>query len=381
MPAWPTEQAKEPKERWEGTTEAHPDARRGRGVLSNAVGRYEPETREIADDGWDNMDAPPPPLRTTVQADTTKTIIARNQSPDINFDRSINPYRGCEHGCVYCFARPTHAYLGYSPGLDFESKLFAKPNAAALLEGELSKRGYRCKPMAMGTNTDPFQPIERQYLITRSVLEVLAKFNHPVTIVTKSALVVRDIDILAPMAAKGLARVALSITTLDPHLARTMEPRASTPARRLLALKSLSEAGIPTSVMFAPTIPGLNDHEMDAVLSAARAAGADSAGYVMLRLPLEVKDLFREWLEAAVPQRASKVMSLVRSMRGGKDYDAEWRTRQRGTGPIADAVRDRFRLAYKRLGFSENPPALDCTQFRVPPSSAVKNDGRQMSLF
>jgi DNA repair photolyase len=366
---------------WEGTTRAHPDARRGRGAVSNAVGRYEPEAREAMDDGWDNLDLPPPPLRTTVQNDTTKTIIARNQSPDISFDRSINPYRGCEHGCIYCFARPTHAYLGYSPGLDFETKLLAKPNAAALLTAELSKRSYTCRPMAMGTNTDPFQPAERQFGITRSVLEVLAKFNHPVTIVTKSALVMRDIDILAPMAKKGLARVALSITTLDRHLARIMEPRASTPTRRLLAVKTLSEAGIPTSVMFAPTIPGLNDHEMDAVLAAARAAGADTAGYVMLRLPLEVKDLFREWLVENVPQRAAKVMSLVRSMRGGKDYDSEWRTRQRGEGPIADAVRDRFRLAYKRLGFSEEPADLDCSQFRVPPASERGAETRQLSLF
>jgi DNA repair photolyase len=346
------------------------------------VGRFERETRELADDGWDNLDQPPPPLRTTVQADSTRTIIARNESPDIGFDRSINPYRGCEHGCSYCFARPTHAYLGLSPGLDFETRLFAKPDAAVLLENELRARRYQCRVMAMGTNTDPYQPVERHYGITRSVLEVLARFQHPVSIVTKSALVMRDIDILAPMAAKRLARVALSITTLDRHLARKMEPRASTPARRLMALKALSDAGIPTTVMFAPVIPGLNDHELDAVLSAARAAGAETAGYVMLRLPLEVKDLFREWLDEAVPARAARVMSLVRNMRGGKDYDSAWQTRQRGTGPIAEAVRDRFRLAQKRLGYGAARFDLDCGQFRVPNAPRPERpDERQLSLL
>jgi DNA repair photolyase len=361
---------------------AHPDARRGRGSASNTVGRYEREQREACDDGWDNMDAPPPPLRTTVQRDSTRTIIARNQSPDIGFDRSINPYRGCEHGCSYCFARPTHAYLGLSPGLDFETKLFMKPDAATLLANELSARKYRCRVMAMGTNTDPYQPVERHYKITRGILEVLARFNHPVSIVTKSALVMRDIDILAPMAAKGLAQVTLSITTLDRQLARKMEPRASTPSRRLAALKALSDAGIPTTVMFAPAIPGLNDHELDAVLAAARAAGAEGAGYAMLRLPLEVKDLFREWLEDAVPARAGRVMTLIRSARDGKDYDPAWYTRQRGSGPIADMVRNRFHLAHKRLGFDANPRALDCSQFKVPADLVpAAKDARQLSLF
>jgi len=356
--------------------------RRGRGAISNAVSRYEAETRETCDDGWDNLDAPPPPLRTEVRIDSTRTIIARNQSPDINFDRSINPYRGCEHGCSYCFARPTHAYLGMSPGLDFETKIFAKPEAATLLERELRSRKYICRPMAMGTNTDPYQPVERQYGITRKVIQVLSKTNHPLTIVTKSALVMRDIDILASMAERRLVRVALSITTLDRQLARKMEPRASTPGRRLMALKALSDAGIPTQVMFAPAIPGLNDHELDSVLAAARAAGAQTAGYVLLRLPIEVKDLFKEWLTDAVPHRASRVINLIRSMRGGKDYDPAWQSRQRGDGPIADALRDRFRLARKRLGYNERASELDCKQFCPPgggPSAAAQE--RQLSLF
>ena len=363
---------------WEGTTRPHPDARRGRGAVSNAAGRFEPEAREYADDGWDNMDVPAPPLRTTVQVDATRTIIARNTSPDIGFDRSINPYRGCEHGCIYCFARPTHAYLGMSPGLDFESRLFAKPEAAALLDKALRAPKYQPRTMAMGTNTDPYQPIERQYQITRSVLEVLARFNHPVSIVTKSALVMRDIDVLAPMAAKGLARVALSVTSLDAHLSRKMEPRASTPTRRLAALRALHEAGIPTAVMFAPTIPGLNDHEMESVLTAARDMGVSEAGYVMLRLPIEVKDLFREWLDAEVPERATRVMSLVRTMRGGKDYDPEWGTRMHGVGPIAEMIRDRFRIACTKLGLNKTARsfALDTTQFRVPHTA-----GTQLSLF
>jgi len=374
-------QSPAPRAPWEGSVRAHPDIRRGRGASSNAVGRFEREQREVTDDGWDNMDAPAPPLRTTVQRDSTRTIIARNQSPDIGFDRSINPYRGCEHGCSYCFARPTHAYLGLSPGLDFETKLFMKPDAAVLLTNELRARKYQCRVMAMGTNTDPYQPVERHYGVTRSILEVLARFNHPVSIVTKSALVTRDIDILAPMAAKGLARVALSITTLDRHLARKMEPRASTPARRLAALRALNDAGIPTTVMFAPAIPGLNDHELDSVLAAARASGAEGAGYVMLRLPLEVKDLFKEWLEDAVPGRAGRVMSLIRSARDGKEYDAAWYSRQRGTGPIADMVRNRFHMAHKRLGFVANSRALDCSQFKVPDDLSPSPDTRQLSLF
>jgi DNA repair photolyase len=355
---------------------AHPDARRGRGAVGNPSGRYDKEHRENFDDGWDNVDLPPPPLKTQVLKDTSRTIIARNTSPDISFDRSINPYRGCEHGCIYCFARPTHAYLGMSPGLDFESKIFMKPDAAALLDKALRAPSYQCKTMAMGTNTDPYQPVERKYKITRSILEVLQKFNHPVGIVTKSALITRDIDILAAMAEKRQARVALSITTLDATLARKMEPRASTPTRRLEAIRQLSAAGIPTAVMFAPTIPALNDHEMENVLEAASDAGATSAGYVMLRLPFEVRDLFQEWLADAVPDRAKHVMTLVRSMRDGRDYDPEWHTRQQGKGPIADLINRRFKLACQRLGLNKDRAEIDHSQFKAP-----LQVGDQLSLF
>jgi DNA repair photolyase len=359
-----------------GTHGAHPDARRGRGAVGNPSGRCEREHREVADDGWDNVDAPPPPLRTTVIRDTSRSIIARNQSPDIPFDRSINPYRGCEHGCSYCFARPSHSFLGFSPGLDFESKILIKPDAALLLDKALRADGYACRTMAMGTNTDPYQPVERKHQITRSVLQVLAKFNHPVSIVTKSALVTRDIDILGAMAAKSLVKVALSITTLDAKLARKMEPRASTPTRRLEAIKQLNAAGIPTAVMFAPVIPALNDHEMESVLEAARDAGASEAGYVMLRMPLEVRDIFQEWLLDAVPGRAQHVMTLMRAMRNGRDYDPEWGTRMRGQGPIADAVARRFELACRRLGLNERSYRLDNSQFKAPPQA-----GDQLTLF
>src|ERR1700691_5120702 len=270
---------------------------RGRGALSNASSRYDHETRVLVDDGWQNDDELPP-LKTEVLRDSSRTIITRNKSPDISFEQSINPYKGFEHGCIYCFARPTHAYLGMSPGADFESRLFAKPNAAELLAKELSAPGYIPKVIAMGTNTDPYQPIEKKMRITRSVLEVLRDFRHPVAIVTKSPLILRDLDILSDMARMGLAKAALSVTTLDRKLARMMEPRAGTPARRLQAIQGLAEAGVPAGVMFAPAIPALNDHEMEPVLTAARESGARSAGYVLLRLPLEIKDLFREWLEA-----------------------------------------------------------------------------------
>ncbi len=360
----------------EGTIGVHPEGRRGRGAVSNASGRYETTGRVPLDDGWDNLDEPPPPLKTQMIRDSTRTIIARNTSPDIGFDRSINPYRGCEHGCTYCFARPTHTYLGMSAGLDFESKIFYKPDAAMLLEKELRAPNYKCRTMAMGTNTDPYQPAERHYKITRSILEVLQRFKHPIGFVTKSALITRDIDILAPMAAESLAKAALSVTSLDPHLARKMEPRASTPARRIEALKQMSAAGIPTTVMFAPLIPGLNDHELESVLQAAKDAGVTSAGYVMLRLPLEVKDLFQEWLAAEVPERASRVMSLIRSTRNGKDYDSKWGERQVGNGPIADAAAARFQLACKRLGFNEDRKRLDTTKFHPPPQA-----GDQLALF
>jgi DNA repair photolyase len=357
-----------------------PSVARGRGALSNTVGRYERQNRVLVDDGWDDgwrdEDLTPPPLRTEVIRDATRTIIARNKSPDISFDQSINPYRGCEHGCIYCFARPTHAYLGLSPGIDFESRLFAKPNAAALLVKELSAPGYIVKTIAMGTNTDPYQPLEKKMRITRSILEVLREFRHPVGIVTKSPLILRDMDILGEMAEMGLAKVALSVTTLDRKLARMMEPRAGTPSRRLQAIKALSDAHIPTGVMFAPAIPALNDGEMEAVLSAAAEAGARSAGYVLLRLPLEIKDLFREWLEGNVPDRARHVMSLVRSMRGGKDYDSQWNTRMRGTGPYAEMMARRFHLAVKRLGLNQPSKPLDIGKFKRPPRV-----GEQLALL
>jgi DNA repair photolyase len=356
------------------------DTLKGRGAISNAVGRFEKQTRFEVDDGWDDgwraEDDAPPVLRTEVIHDATRTIIARNKSPDISFDQSINPYRGCEHGCIYCFARPSHAYLGMSPGVDFESRLFAKPNAAQLLAKELNAPGYVPKVVAMGTNTDPYQPLEKKMRITRSILEVLRDFKHPVAIVTKSPLVLRDVDILSEMAAMGLAKVALSVTTLDRKLARAMEPRAGTPSRRLQAIEGLSKMGIPTGVMFAPAIPALNDHEMEAVLNAATSAGARSAGYVLLRLPLEIKDLFREWLETNVPDRAKHVMTLVRQMRGGKDYDAQWNTRMRGTGPYAEMMARRFHLAVARLGLNRPSRPLALEHFRRPPKV-----GDQMALF
>ncbi len=349
------------------TLTADPRRLRGRGALSNASGRYERETRVLVDDGWRcENEEELPPLKTEVMRDATRTIITRNNSPDISFDQSINPYRGCEHGCIYCFARPTHAYLGLSPGADFETRLFAKPNAAELLARELAAPGYVPKAIAMGTNTDPYQPTEKRMRITRSILEVLRDFNHPVGIVTKSSLVLRDLDILAPMAERGLAKVAVSVTTLDRKLARTMEPRAATPSRRLETIRVLTEAGVPTGVMFAPVIPALNDEEMEAVLAAAKDAGAASAGYVLLRLPLEIKDLFREWLETNMPDRAKHVMSLVRQMRGGKDYDSTWHTRMRGTGPYAELIARRFQMAVKRLGLNRTSVPLVLNRFGRP---------------
>ena len=347
---------------------ADPRRLRGRGALSNASGRYESERRVLFDDGWSAPASDePPPLKTEVLIDTTRTIIARNNSPDISFQQSINPYRGCEHGCIYCFARPTHAYLGFSPGADFESKLFAKPEAAKLLAKELSAPNYVPKVLAIGTNTDPYQPLEKKMRIMRGILEVLHEFRHPVGIVTKSALIQRDLDILAPMAALGLVRVALSVTTLDRTLARVME-RAATPPRRLETVRALKQAGVPVGVMFAPMIPALNDDEMERVLETAVEAGAETAGYVLLRLPLEIKDLFREWLEANAPDRARHVMSLVRGMRGGKDYDSQWHTRMRGTGPYAEMIARRFHLAAKRLGLNKESRdrELDLSKFRKP---------------
>ncbi len=328
-----------------------PERNRGRSAGINPSGRFEPVTRHAFDDGWDSIEDLPP-FRTEVQVEKPRTIITRNDSPDISFDRSINPYRGCEHGCVYCFARPTHSFMGLSPGLDFESKLFAKPDAAKLLDRELSKEGYQPRTIAIGTNTDPYQPVERQWRIMREILEVLEARGHPVGIVTKSALVVRDIDILARMAERGLAKVALSVTTIDRMLARTMEPRASTPAKRLEAIRQLSEAGIPASVMVAPIVPGLNDQEMERILDSASAAGAREAGYVLLRLPLEVAPIFKDWLLRHYPDRYRHVMSLIRSMRDGKDYDSEWGKRMKGSGPYAWQIGRRFEIAAKRLGIN-----------------------------
>jgi len=351
------------------------ERRRGRGAQSNASGRYEPLARVAFDDGWRSLDDLPP-FKTEVQVDATRKVLTRNDSPDIGFDRSINPYRGCEHGCVYCFARPTHAYLGLSPGLDFESKLFVKPEAAELLARELAAPSYQPRVIAIGTNTDPYQPIERRYQVMRRILEVLDAAGHPVGIVTKSALVARDIDILARMAERKLAKVALSVTTLDPALARTMEPRAATPSRRLETLRSLARAGIPTTVMVAPVIPALNDMEIERILDAAAAAGVKEAGYVLLRLPLEVRDLFREWLIANYPDRYRHVFKLIRDMRGGKDYDSKWNTRMTGTGPYAWMIGRRFELACEKLGLNQTRTVLTTKHFRKP-----KRDDAQLSLL
>ncbi len=347
---------------------------RGRGARSNASGRYEAQAREAFDDGWTVEDPEPAQIRTTLSPERAKTIITRNNSPDIGFNRSINPYRGCEHGCIYCYARPAHAYMGLSPGLDFESQLFFKPQAAALLEKELSAPRYKPEFIHIGGNTDPYQPQERTARVTRQVLEVLARFNHPFSIITKSALILRDLDILAETAAKNLCRVAISVTTLDRALARSMEPRAATPEKRIGAIKALADAGVPVIVMFAPSIPGLNDHEMEAVLERAAAAGAKGAGYVALRLPREIKELFQEWLATDHPDRAGKVMSLVRQMRGGLDYDPEWGKRMRGEGPIAEMMSQRFQAAKKRYGLTFRFDGLDLSQFRVPVKAGDQGD-------
>jgi DNA repair photolyase len=351
------------------------ERRRGRGSGVNPSGRFEALSRHVFDDGWSSLEELPP-FKTDVQVEKPRTIITRNDSPDISFDRSINPYRGCEHGCVYCFARPTHAYMGLSAGLDFESKLFAKPDAAKLLERELAKEGYVPKTIAIGTNTDPYQPIEKQWRIMREVLEVLEAHDHPVGIVTKSALVMRDVDILSRMAEKGLAKVALSVTTLDRRLARTMEPRAATPPRRLEALRALSDAGIPVSVMIGPVIPGLNDQEIERILESAHAAGAREAGYIILRLPLEVSPVFKEWLLRHYPDRYRHVISLIRSMRGGKDYDAEWGKRMRGSGPYAWQIGRRFEIAARRLGLNRERLQLRTDLFKAPEPA-----GKQLDLF
>lgn len=351
------------------------DRRRGRGAVTNPSGRYEPHAKVAFDDGWQSLEELPP-FRTQVTEERARRIITRNESPDIGFDRSINPYRGCEHGCIYCFARPTHAYQGLSPGLDFESKLFVKPDAAELLAKELADPKYTPRMIAMGTNTDPYQPIEKKWRVTRGILEVLRDAGHPVGIVTKSALVMRDIDILSEMAKKNLAKVALSVTTLDPTLARAMEPRAATPSRRLATIRALSEAGIPAAVMVAPIVPAINDSEIERILDAAKAAGAESAGYVMLRMPFEIKDLFREWLREHFPAKEKHVVSLVRGLHGGKDYDSTWGHRQTGNGPYAWSIGRRFELACERLGLNEKRTRLTTAYFQPP-----KQKRDQLDLF
>ena len=349
---------------------------RGRGARSNRSGRFETEVREAFDDGWTVDDALATAIATSVSPERAKTIITHNDSPDVGFSASINPYRGCEHGCIYCYARPAHAYMGLSAGLDFESKLFFKPEAARLLERELSDPRYKPEIIHIGGNTDPYQPQERKLRVTRQVLEVLERFNHPFSIISKSALILRDLDVISSMSTKNLVRVAISITTLDRRLARSMEPRAATPEKRLEAVRRLAGAGVPVIVMFAPCIPGLNDHEMEAVLQRAAEAGARGAGYVALRLPLEIKDLFEEWLATDHPDRASRVMSLIRQIRGGKAYDSQWGKRMKGEGPIAALMSRRFATAKQRYGLAEPLPPLDLTHFRIPPQA-----GDQLQLF
>ncbi len=347
----------------------------GRGATSNEAGRFERFTTELTEDGWDLPDELPP-LRTEVREEIARNLITYNKSPDLPFDRSINPYRGCEHGCVYCFARPTHAYLGLSPGLDFETRLVARPNAAELLRRELSARSYKVATIALGTNTDPYQPIEKNRKITRSCLKVLRDFQHPVGIVTKGTLIERDLDILAPMASNGLVRVGISLTTLDRDLSRRMEPRAPSPQRRLEMIRNLTEAGVPVRVMTSPIVPGLTDHELENLLEAGKQAGADSASWIMLRLPREVSGLWREWLSEHQPGRAEKVMARLREMHGGREYDPRWGHRMRGEGTYAEMIAQRFKAAVKRLGLSTDMPPLNCAAFAPPPQP-----GDQLALF
>ena len=371
-----------PRYHAEPGAEAAPQAAvvRGRGAISNRSGRYESWSRENVDDGWGSLDESLHgtggigSTATTVEVDASRRIIARNESPDVPFDRSINPYRGCEHGCIYCYARPTHAWLGLSPGRDFETKLFYKPDAVTLLRRELRARRYRPAPIALGANTDPYQPIERRFRVTRGILELLQECSHPATIVTKSVLVERDADLLSSMAEASLANVSVSVTTLNDELSRRMEPRAAGPRQRLAVIERLSRRGIPIRVLVAPIIPGLTDHEIERVLRAARDAGARDAGYVLLRLPLEIAGLFHEWLDAQYPLRAGKVRSLIRQTAGGRDYRSGFGTRMRGTGHIADLISNRFAQSRRRLGFTELPP-LDSSRFQ-PPAEASEDSRR-----
>ncbi|HET7369603.1 MAG TPA: PA0069 family radical SAM protein [Gammaproteobacteria bacterium] len=341
--------------------------RKGRGAVSNPEGRFETRSAERIDDGWGSLEEDLPPLATSVQPETARLVISRNRSPDIPFEQSINPYRGCEHGCVYCYARPSHAYLNLSPGLDFETRLFFKANAAERLEQELSRPGYRCRPITLGANTDPYQLIEKGLRVTRGILEVLQRFNHPVTIITKSALVERDLDLLAPMARDRLANVMLSVTTLDNGLKRTLEPRTSSPMARLRALAALHAAGVPAGVMVAPVIPAVNDAEIEAILERAAAAGAATANYVLLRLPYELKTLFEDWLHAHLPDRADHVLNLIRDMRGGELNQSQFGARMRGSGRYAEMIAQRFSLARRRYGLGRRDTMpLDTGRFRVP---------------
>ncbi len=355
------------------------ERRRGRGAATNVSGRFEILSREDFDDGWTREEAPEP-LATQVTLEKPKGVITRNDSPDVPFDRSINPYRGCEHGCFYCFARPTHAYMGLSAGLDFETRLFAKQGAAALLERELGAAKYAPATIAFGTNTDPYQPIERQYRITRSLIETLHRARHPISIVTKSNLVLRDLDILSDMGRDGLVKVFLSVTSLDRALARKMEPRAPTPEKRLEAIDALNDAGVPAGVMVAPVIPAINDEEIETILTRAYAAGAREAGYVVLRLPLEIRDMFREWLQVHYPDRLNRAVSLIQSMHGGKDYESRWGRRMAGSGPYAWMIGRRFEMAARRLGYRETPRNLRTDLFRKP-APAAGEAGAQLSLF
>jgi len=355
----------------------HGAAHKGRGATLNPEGRFETDAREEFDDGWETpLEEAPDRPRTVVTVERARSIISRNQSPDVPFTQSINPYRGCEHGCIYCYARPSHAYLNLSPGLDFETRLFAKTNAAELLLEELARPGYTCDSITIGANTDPYQPVERQWKITRAILEVLAACNHPCAIITKNAMVERDLDILAPMAAKNLVQVYISVTTLDQEIARRMEPRASAPARRIAAIRRLAQAGVPAGVMVAPVVPFLTDSGIEAVLEAARDAGAERAGYTLMRLPWEVKDLFKDWLEHNFPLKAAHVMSRVRDMRDGRENDPNFGSRMRGAGEMADLLSKRFQMACHRLGLNlvRRGPS-DVSKFRAPRLD------RQMDLF
>lgn len=349
---------------------------RGRAAVSNRSSRFDSHQREDFDDGWEHDDDMPNRIDTVEAPVRSKTLISTNDSPDIGFDKSINPYLGCSHGCIYCFARPSHAYWGLSPGLDFETHIFFKPDGPALLERELSKRGYTPSRIQLGANTDPYQSSETRFRLTRRILEVLERFQHPVGITTKNALVTRDADILGRMSAANLAMVSISVTTLDRKLARSMEPRASTPEKRIEALKRLTDAGVKTMIGFAPVIPGLNDHELDEVLRRGAEAGCTSAHYTVLRLPREISELWREWLEANYPDRARRVMSIVQQMRGGKDYDPAWGVRMKGQGPFADLLAQRFKVACARYGLNQQRVSLDTTKFAVPPKA-----GDQLSLF